>query len=441
MSELEDSKESINRWISKLHDEGKYKDKDQIVAIAYSKCGKSKKKDDAFSWVREDIVFDSANPLNNVIKIPVVLAKEMIQLYKNGTEKHFKPYDELVKTIGLQDELPIIIEHKRWGQEDVVGYVKEFKANDEKRRIQGTAYLRTSKLPEGISDRLVKQFIVPVSIGFWADLGDAGEFNGEKYDHVQRDLVMNHLAICINSIARCPTDSCGLNLDSDESSLVTEERLIKRGNEYYYIFRQNKEENEKNIKIQEIGDTMGDGIRNFNEEVYSVPPHKNPKVSAPSKQIAETNPASLAILKTLLDWCQYFPDGNMRKDAESLLTNLMNKEEPKMGDSEEITELESRIKNLEDSLKEKDKMILDFEEEKKTELIDAIKKFSMWEDSELADKCLHDLKIIADAVSKFEPTMVKPKKAAPKKRTSTEEMEDARLGPNVWDGTYKEDEK
>jgi len=183
---------------------------------------------------------------------------------------------------------------------------------------------------------------------------------------------------------------------------------------------------------------MGDGIRNFNEEVYSVPPHKNPKVSAPSKQIAETNPASLAILKTLLDWCQYFPDGNMRKDAETLLTNLMTKEEPKMGDSEEITDLESRIKKLEDSLKEKDKLILDFEEEKKTELIDTIKKFSLWEDSELVDKCLHDLEVIADAVSKFEPSMAKPKKAS-KKKSATEEIEDSRLSPYVFDGTYNEE--
>ncbi len=437
---MTDDQENISRWVTKLTDEGKYKNKDKILAVAYGMCNEAREEGDSLSWVREDIKFDSANPLNNVIKIPVVLAREMVQPYKNGTEKHFKPYDELVKAIGLQDELPIIIEHKRWSQDDVVGYVKEFKSNDEKRDVRGMAYLKTSKLPEGLADRLNKRFVVPVSIGFWADLGDSGEFNGEKYDKIQRDLVFNHLAICLNSIARCPPDSCGLNLDSEKDSLVTEERLISKGNEYYYIFKDDIEDKEKNIKIQENGDSMGEDIRNFNEEKYHNLPHQNPKSTAPSKQLATANPASLAVLKTLLDWCQYFPDGNMRQDAENLLTSLMYKEEPKMGDSEELTKLESRIKQLEDSLKEKDKTILEFESEKKAELIDSIKKFSLWEDAELADKCLHDLTIIADAVSKFNPTMVKPKKAAPKDRSSTE-MEDARLSSNVFDGTYKEDEK
>lgn len=432
------TEECINRWISKLTKEDKYDDKDQIIAIAYNKCGESK--NDSISWMREDIVFDSGNQLNNVIKVPVILAKEMIQLYKNGTEKHFKPYDELIKSIELQDELPIIIEHKRWGQEDVVGYVRELKKNDENRDIRGMAYITNSKLPEGLSDRLTKRIVVPVSIGFWADLGDAGEFDGEKYDHIQRDLVMNHLAICVNSIPRCPAGVCGLNLDSEESTLITEERLIKKGNHYYSIFKDDLEEKEKNIKIQEIGDNMGD-IRNFEEEKYHDLPHNNPKSTAPSKQIATANPASLAVLKTLLDWCQYFPDGQMRNDAIGLLQSLMYKEEPKMGDSEKVTELESRIRKLEDSLKIKDEKILEFEEEKKTELIDSIKKFSIWEDSELVEKNLHDLKIIYDTVSKFEPNMAKPKKAPPEKKNSTEEMEDARLGPNVWDGTYNEDEE
>ena len=227
MNEFKDDQECISHWVSKLTEEGKYDDIDQIVAIAYSKCDKGEQSD-SLIWSREDITFDSANPLNNVIKVPVILAKEMIQLYKNGKESHFKPYEELVKAIDSQEDLPIIIEHKRWGDDDVVGYVKEFKCNDSKRDIRGIAYLTKSKLPMGIVDRLAKSIVVPVSIGFWANLGDAGEFNGQKYDRIQKDIVLNHLAICINSIARCPVESCGLNLDSEENTLVNEERLIIR---------------------------------------------------------------------------------------------------------------------------------------------------------------------------------------------------------------------
>jgi hypothetical protein len=436
-----ENQKCVSKWIS--HEMDKHPDmkRDQAIAIAYSKCGLSKK--DSTAWFSEDSEFGTVNRLNNVLKIPVILAKEMVQEYDHGRSKHFKPYEELQKAVKDLEDLPVIIEHKQWTDDDVVGYIKEFKADDKDRSIKGTAYLTESSLPEAIADILKKNMVVPVSIGFWADLGDGGEFNGEKYDHVQRDMALNHLAICIRSIARCPPNQCGLNLDSEKGGELDGEILINKGNYYYYITKNKIEENEINTKIQEIGDNMGD-IRNFNAEKYIKEPSTGVKEPTSHSAIAgNIGPDLKALFAKLLDWVGNIPKENIRKDAEDLLISIINHletDDQKMGDNEELTKLESRIKQLEDSIKEKEEIISAYEEEKKASLIADIKKFTVFEDSELADKCVKELEIIADTVSKFEPTMAKPK-TLPKQKQDSTTIDEARLTPYVFSGDYNEDEE
>jgi len=435
----ESHKECVGKMIShemKSHPDMK---RDQAIAIAYKKCDKQmgthKARSDT-AWFAEDGEFGIVNKLNNVLKIPVVLAKEMVQSYGNG-KKHFKPYEELKRAIDGMEDLPVIIEHKNWIDDDVVGYIREFRADDKSRSIKGVAYLTESKIPEAVADTLKKNIAVPVSIGFWANLGDGGEFNGEKYDHTQRDIALNHLAICIRSIARCPPNQCGLNLDSDSEDEMDGRILIKKGNQYYYI---DKEENEKNIKIQEIGDKMGD-IRNFNAEKYIKEPSAGIKTST-SSIAGHVGPDLKALFAKLLDWVGNIPKAEIRKDAEDLLISLINsvKDDEKMGDNEDIAKLESRIKNLEDSIKEKDIMISKYEEKEKVALIDAITKFSAFKEDELKERCVKELEIIADTVSKFEPSMVKPK-VLPKPKQKAEEIKDARMGPYVFnEEPYKDEE-
>ena len=313
---LQDEKECVGNTISSLMKKHPDMKRDQAIAKAHSICGEGKEVSDSIAWFAEDTEFGTVNRLNNVLKIPVVLAREMVQDY--GEKKHFKPYDELKKAIDKMEDLPVIIEHKNWVDDDIVGYVKEFKADDESRSIKGVAYLTESSLPEAIADTLKKHIVVPVSIGFWADLGDSGEFNGTKYDHVQRDMALNHLAICIRSIARCPPNQCGLNLDAELSPELNGDTLIKKGNQYYYIF---KEENENIIQNQEIGDNMGD-IRNFNPEAYIKEPSAGIKTST-SAIAANVGPDLKALMAKLLDWVGNIPKEQMRKDAEDLLISLI----------------------------------------------------------------------------------------------------------------------
>lgn len=52
-----------------------------------------------------------------------------------------------------------------------------------------------------------------VSIGFvYTEDWTPGEWNGQKYDFIQRDIVINHVAVGVPK-GRCPSPLCGLSVD------------------------------------------------------------------------------------------------------------------------------------------------------------------------------------------------------------------------------------
>ena len=53
-----------------------------------------------------------------------------------------------------------------------------------------------------------------VSIGFFYDFDETpGDWNGEKYDFVQRNILIDHLAAGV-PVGRCPSPYCGISVDS-----------------------------------------------------------------------------------------------------------------------------------------------------------------------------------------------------------------------------------
>lgn len=389
-----------------------------------------KKKDSTIFTYDDGEVGDSNSGLNNVIKKPVILAKEMVQIYKNAQtgieEKHFKSYDELKKAIQHVDQLPIIIEHSQWTVDDIVGYVKEFKADDDLRAIKGIAYFDRGKLLEEgnpperpfLLQQLDMNMKIPVSIGFWTELGDGGIYNDEEYDFSQIDMVLNHLAVCFYSKPRCPIDKCGVGLDSEEMNDMNGVTFINQDKQYYSISNilEIREEKEITNKNEEYGDKI---LEQDN--------------ALPKDEVLKSEGRDLyTIMKDLLDYLGRL-DAQSKEDAENFILSLLKGEESKMEDSEfkeEITALKNKIKEMEDSQKSKDELIekleksvKEYEEKERKNLVDSIKKFSIYEDSELEGKCIHDLRVMADTVSKFDPSMKKPKVAD--KKQSTEIKEDA----------------
>ena len=189
--------------------------------------------------------------MNGVLKVPVVMAAEMIQDY-HRTEipwlndvlpkdvtyvKVFKPYEELKAAIlDLQtrkiDKLPFVMPHssgtflsdqapsdikahlKSFIQDtEIKGWVKEFAFDDTKRHIKGWLYLKIADHdPEFIMD-CENGKITNVSIGFVCSFDEGGSFNGQDYLIKQTQIQLGHLAGLVHDMGKCPAGVCGINMD------------------------------------------------------------------------------------------------------------------------------------------------------------------------------------------------------------------------------------
>lgn len=129
---------------------------------------------------------------------PAVLAQEGVQVYvhPDGTiTREYKPASELVKALETVRGAPITDRHPAGG----IVFAEE---TQKKKGLVGDAVFRDGKLvaKEYILDHaLIKEILSgakrQVSIGFYADVvRKDGVFRGQKYDHVQTNIRINHVA-------------------------------------------------------------------------------------------------------------------------------------------------------------------------------------------------------------------------------------------------------
>jgi len=72
------------------------------------------------------------------------------------------------------------------------------------------------------------------SIGFSCDKDmTPGEFQGQKYDYVQRNICIDHLAAPIEQ-GRCPSPYCGINVDAVDDKPVVEVQDANLGISYRF---------------------------------------------------------------------------------------------------------------------------------------------------------------------------------------------------------------
>jgi hypothetical protein len=177
--------------------------------------------------------------------VSAVIASELVQQYSDGYA--YKPADELEKMAATANDLvarPIkILEHPgadtnylllragdAQGRAENFRYVKNLidpKTNRPMRRGV-TADLRWFKdrTPTPIIDAVKNGSMHDVSIGFTFD-ADAtkGEFNGQKYDYVQRNIFLDHVAAPIES-GRCPGPICGIGYDANKTVTIENDALL-----------------------------------------------------------------------------------------------------------------------------------------------------------------------------------------------------------------------
>jgi hypothetical protein len=187
--------------------------------------------------IEHEFIYDSlklspGTDLKNIIKIPVVFCAEVVKYYSETGKYMFMPYPEIKNAIAWHKEnmprIPISLEHIRLFDDDkkihiptddeIIGYVSQLKANDEKRNGGGWAYITRSKIHKQLADSLMRGHLIGVSVGgFSAKFGPPGFFDGQKYDASHMQLKFHHAAMIIMSIPRCPTGICGFNVIDSET--------------------------------------------------------------------------------------------------------------------------------------------------------------------------------------------------------------------------------
>jgi hypothetical protein len=164
---------------------------------------------------------------------PAIIASEIVQQYEDGWA--YKPADELERMAETASDLlsrPIkILEHPGADtnyllikKSDMNGRAENFQfvknLNDPKtnrpmrRGVLADIRWFKNRTPSSVLDQIRNGSLRDVSIGFTFDVDQvSGEWNGVKYDYVQRNIFLDHVAAPIPA-GRCPGPICGIGYDS-----------------------------------------------------------------------------------------------------------------------------------------------------------------------------------------------------------------------------------
>jgi hypothetical protein len=161
--------------------------------------------------------------------VKAVIASEIVHKYKDGMA--YKPADELEKaTWTAEGRWVKALSHPASDQirnvSDINGRMENPRfrkdLNDPKtnrpcrRGIEVDIRFFKDRTGKDVLDKIRSGQLKDNSIGFSCDKDvTPGEFGGQKYDYVQRNICIDHLAAPIEQ-GRCPSPYCGINVDSAE---------------------------------------------------------------------------------------------------------------------------------------------------------------------------------------------------------------------------------
>jgi len=161
--------------------------------------------------------------------VKAVIASEIVHKYKDGMA--YKPADELEKAAWTAEGRWVkalshpASDHIR-NVNDINGRMENPRfrkdLNDPKtnrpcrRGIEVDIRFFKDRTGKEVLDKIQSGQLKDNSIGFSCDKDvTPGEFQGQKYDYVQRNICIDHLAAPIEQ-GRCPSPYCGINVDAVE---------------------------------------------------------------------------------------------------------------------------------------------------------------------------------------------------------------------------------
>lgn len=461
--------ECVSKFIKEEHREHvngtskKKMTKKQVVAAAYSYCRKKGFKDcalcqpvldtlkmeDSVAKIIEPIKLSKAQRIEGgLIKVPVILAKEMVQNYAihefpswiqevlkdagMSVVPVLKPFDEIKKIALNANEVPVIINHSAWRPDRYhsVGSVKDITCDPSDRSLKGMGYLIEAKLDKNLVERILDGEIVDVSIG-GSTAYRMPRTKNAKHVLEQCDIDLDHLAILPDDPGRCPAGTCGLNMDS------------RAGNTY----------------MSKEFDLVSELARLHDRPVIlSFSPGPSQRTSVSDQKVTKVKPNNASSI-------YYYRDGTMTESHEEIIKKLQAELGQK--DAELASLRDSAVKDLEKKHKDlqiknetltkanemKDKEITDLkakvedadkkqkaaDEEEKKAIISALVDAKYDTEENLTKQCLHDLRIrfstlegaklikVSDAESKIRRTGF-PKPPQGEREKNQKKMEDKDKG-------------
>ncbi len=180
--------------------------------------------------------------------VKAVIASEIVHKYKDGMA--YKPADELEKAAWTAEGRWVkALSHPTSDQirnvNDINGRMEKPRfrkdLNDPKtnrpcrRGIEVDIRFFKDRTAKDVLDKIRTGQLKDNSIGFSCDKEvTSGEFQGQKYDYVQRNICIDHLAAPIEQ-GRCPSPYCGINIDSvEDDKLIVEVQDVNLGVSYRF---------------------------------------------------------------------------------------------------------------------------------------------------------------------------------------------------------------
>ncbi|MCL2641961.1 MAG: DUF2213 domain-containing protein [Candidatus Bathyarchaeota archaeon] len=174
---------------------------------------------------------------DDTLTMSAVIASEIVHKYAGGMA--YKPGDELEKMVYTASRIgsvPIkVLEHPGFETDflllkhnDVHGKAGNFQfvkdlldpktKRPNRRGVRADITWFKDVTPPIVITKLKDGTLRDVSIGFVCEMEwTEGVFNGEKYDYVQRNIFLNHVAAPVDA-GRCPGPICGIGADKQNST-------------------------------------------------------------------------------------------------------------------------------------------------------------------------------------------------------------------------------
>jgi len=157
--------------------------------------------------------------------IPTTIAREAVLQYAQGVA--YRPKDELKESFFTFDHA-FVVSGKHPEQmlvskpKEITGRIQNTVWHEDEAKITGdTVLVKSKNTPQFLAD-VKSGKLKDVSIGFlYTEDWTPGEFQGKKYDFIQRDIVINHVAVGVPQ-GRCPAPLCGLSVDTATISIGLE---------------------------------------------------------------------------------------------------------------------------------------------------------------------------------------------------------------------------